>query len=552
MGKKIILFLEIFIIFMAIMVLGLVYLEDQNKNESFYADNIYQLGGWELLDLEGNKSDVSLPVRLSDKEPRTIIQRKLKEDISGAPFLLFYSEHASIKVYSDDRLIYEYSNKKDGLFPLEGDGYHLIKLSFNEQGSIITIVQDMAVEKYMGRLSEVYLTDKASAMLSIIKWNTVGIITCILILALSVILIFLWMATKNIIGDNRLLNLSVFAFSIFLWSANETMMTQLVMGHLKMIMVISYFSIMLLPIPILHFFTKSGNLRIRYISSKLIYLPIVNFVLVNIIQFLKIRDYSEMLFTSHLIILSVIVMMILGQIPSKGDKFDFSKLFVGEAGIKFGIIGFFFMSLMIMMDLGFYYFGDMRDNAMFSRIGILFYIIALCIDTLEKTFQMVMLGQKADDYKYIAYHDKLTNVRSRAFYNEELLKIDNNPGIRKHTGILLVDINDLKVINDSYGHEAGDKYILESVVFLMNYIKGMGSVYRIGGDEFVVITHDDKSEEIILSLNRMEEYMKQNNEISFAFGYAVFDEHFDIDINDTVKRADELMYERKNKMKNKI
>jgi len=58
MGKKIILFLEIFIIFMAIMVLGLVYLEDQNKNESFYADNIYQLGGWELLDLEGNKSDV--------------------------------------------------------------------------------------------------------------------------------------------------------------------------------------------------------------------------------------------------------------------------------------------------------------------------------------------------------------------------------------------------------------------------------------------------------------------------------------------------------------
>jgi diguanylate cyclase (GGDEF)-like protein len=549
MGKKIILFLEIFIIFMAIMVLGLVYLEDQNKNESFYADNIYQLGGWQLLDLEGNASDISLPVRLSEKEPRTIIQRKLKEDISGAPFLLFYSAHASIKVYSDDRLIYEYSNKKGGFFPLEGNGYHLIKLDFNDQGSMITIVQDMAVEKYMGRLSEVYLTDKASAMISIIKWNTVGIITCILILALSVILIFLWMATKNIIGDNRLLNLSIFAFLIFLWSANETMMTQLVMGHLKLIMVISYFSIMLLPIPILHFFTKSGNLRIRYISSKFIYLPIVNFVLVNIIQFLKIRDYSEMLFTSHLIILSVIVMMILGQIPSKGDKFDFSKLFVGEAGIKFGIIGFFFMSLMIMMDLGFYYFGDMRDNAMFSRIGILFYIIALCIDTLEKTFQMVMLGQKADDYKYIAYHDKLTNVRSRAFYNEELLKIDNNPGIRKHTGILLVDINDLKVINDSYGHEAGDKYILESVVFLMKYIKGMGSVYRIGGDEFVVITHDDRSEEIVLSLNRMEEDMKQNNDISFAFGYAVYDEHFDVDINDTVKRADELMYERKNKMK---
>jgi len=132
-----------------------------------------------------------LPVRLSDKEPRTIIQRKLKEDISGAPFLLFYSAHASIKVYSDDRLIYEYSNKKGGFFPLEGNGYHLIKLDFNDQGSMITIVQDMAVEKYMGRLSEVYLTDKASAMISIIKWNTVGIITCILILALSVIDFFM-------------------------------------------------------------------------------------------------------------------------------------------------------------------------------------------------------------------------------------------------------------------------------------------------------------------------------------------------------------------------
>ena len=115
----------------------------------------------------------------------------------------------------------------------------------------------------------------------------------------------------------------------------------------------------------------------------------------------------------------------------------------------------------------------------------------------------------------------------------------------------MLDVNNLKQINDNLGHEEGDKIIVGCCYTLC---KGFSHspVFRIGGDEFVAIIEGDDYE------NRLQIYDKlRRNEIevknvkyNFAVGMATFEPGSDHCFNDTFKRADQDMYLNKKAMKN--
>ena len=120
----------------------------------------------------------------------------------------------------------------------------------------------------------------------------------------------------------------------------------------------------------------------------------------------------------------------------------------------------------------------------------------------------------------------------------------------------MFDVNNLKLVNDSMGHDAGDDYLIRACKLICNVFKH-SPVYRIGGDEFVAILSGedyDNRKELLNKLNSlMSPYSDKaplpSDYISVACGISEYIYPRDCSIVDIIKRADEKMYEVKAEMK---
>ena len=161
--------------------------------------------------------------------------------------------------------------------------------------------------------------------------------------------------------------------------------------------------------------------------------------------------------------------------------------------------------------------------------------------------------------KDISNHDALTRVLSRISYDNQITQLDRNirdtpDAIR--FAVCECDLNNLKIINDSFGHDKGDEYIINCCKTICNIFKH-SPVYRIGGDEFVAILNSDDYDNLEriklivddLTKSEMLKPCTLAEKKSFAAGFAVYDSTIDKCFNDVIKRADTEMYENKKMLK---
>lgn len=186
-------------------------------------------------------------------------------------------------------------------------------------------------------------------------------------------------------------------------------------------------------------------------------------------------------------------------------------------------------------------------------------------DQIENLFatrqELISTREHADIMSEMANRDALTGIRNKRGYETEIQRI--NKGIamgNTKVGVVMVDMNDLKEVNDRYGHEKGDKVICSLCDMLCSVFK-RSPVFRIGGDEFVVVVSnydytnlERNVEKFMASVehNINESELEPWERASAAIGYAIFEEDKDIAIEDTLKRADEKMYACKQEMKEKF
>lgn len=145
-----------------------------------------------------------------------------------------------------------------------------------------------------------------------------------------------------------------------------------------------------------------------------------------------------------------------------------------------------------------------------------------------------------NELEELSFHDTLTGLYNRNYYNNYVDKFVIEPNNKM--GIIFGDINGLKIQNDNYGHESGDRLIKETSVFLMDNLDGL--IFRIGGDEFVCfydnITKTDFDNIVANLINKID----QTESISISIG-TTWSENFD-DIQHIIAYADKNMYENKN------
>ena len=112
------------------------------------------------------------------------------------------------------------------------------------------------------------------------------------------------------------------------------------------------------------------------------------------------------------------------------------------------------------------------------------------------------------------------------------------------------DINGLKYVNDTQGHAAGDQLIKDACALICEYFD-KESVYRVGGDEFVIILEGDDCKTLTEKIDELDRIVEANiakDAVVISFGYAHL-EQGDGRLRDVFDRADQMMYERKEALK---
>ena len=173
---------------------------------------------------------------------------------------------------------------------------------------------------------------------------------------------------------------------------------------------------------------------------------------------------------------------------------------------------------------------------------------------VETTEELSHARAQVDIEAEIARKDALTGIRNQNAYEEELRRLERQleEGYTKF-GFAVVDLNYLKSINDSYGHEYGNITIKECCGLVCR-VFSHSPVFRIGGDEFVVILENEDYEQVeklAAEFNRLQKREKKEpwKRVSAAIGYALYDETKDESVEDAFSRADKAMYTRKREMK---
>jgi diguanylate cyclase (GGDEF)-like protein len=145
--------------------------------------------------------------------------------------------------------------------------------------------------------------------------------------------------------------------------------------------------------------------------------------------------------------------------------------------------------------------------------------------------------------------DPLTGVRNRMAFSQAIRAAEGE----KDVGLVMIDLNGLKDVNDSMGHASGDRYLVAAAQVVGDAFRGMGSVFRIGGDEFCVICPSTTEEGIDERLHAFVGAMRKHDaecdyRFSIAYGSAMR-EPGDLDLFATLSRADALMYRDKERTK---
>ena len=198
-----------------------------------------------------------------------------------------------------------------------------------------------------------------------------------------------------------------------------------------------------------------------------------------------------------------------------------------------------------------------KDNLVTILLfGILVVLIILLMLIRSIRFQRTAIKEhhKVEGLNKKVFVDALTNVRNKGAFDEYIQKLQKeiDETGEANFAIGMLDCDNLKKINDKYGHDKGDIY-LKGAAQLICHCFRHSSVFRIGGDEFVVIIENEdfrSMEGMIKSFYRRKKEIcelaeNEWDEVNISIGVAIYDPELDETLEDTMRRADKIMYDNK-------
>lgn len=190
---------------------------------------------------------------------------------------------------------------------------------------------------------------------------------------------------------------------------------------------------------------------------------------------------------------------------------------------------------------GHYLWLEAVGNPVFDEEGL---VSGVVFSTRDITERKLMENQ----LRYYSLYDTLTGLYNRAYFEQEMLRIEKGRSVS--TGLIICDIDGLKFVNDTLGHEVGDALLIAAAGVFKKSFRSGDMVARIGGDEFAVLLPNSSREEVEKAVRRIKNAVERHNAgnpdlpLSISVGFTVRNDDI-LKMSELFKAADNNMYREK-------
>lgn len=468
--------------------------------------------------------------------------------------LIFRTKDVYAKVFIDDVLIYQ-TNVADGKYYNRSPGNIWNKVFIDEldSGKMLRLQLDVVYDINAITADHFFLGEGASIVSYIVKNKMVAIIVSFAMILVGIFMIFIDLNSRHhtSITKHGLLYLGIYALLVGIWSLLETNVVQFFVADQRIIQVMNNMIMIVDSLPLFLYLDCEYELFKHKPIKWMCCLNLGYIIVCLFTQILGIADFHELLIGAHIALIFNSILffgwIVLTAIRFKGEKDDRVAIFFQVTGM-----GALFFSAII--EFVKYKEGDFSDRAGFIRIGILIFVILYGIGNQIQAGRLMRRGLKYEVIRKLAYRDGLTSVENRTAYLEKIEAYSKSN--QEQMGIVFLDINDLKKVNDNYGHETGDLLIVEASKLIKNSFGLYGNTYRIGGDEFCVVFDDNEGHDLNKTYEEAANiFFKKVEEINekqilpinlmIAHGFSICKGTDNEKIQSAISEADHSMYKNK-------
>ena len=535
-----------FLLFLLIVVVTICVGFSRHDSSLFNNEPVYSMNdGWKMEFPDGTSVPATLPIRLSNPPKEGIrLSKQLPEQLEGINSICIRSVQEGIEAYIGNKQIYSFG-MEDAQRPFgksSGNAFNIIRLPSEASGQEIILHITFPYNRSGEVIHEVTGGTKASLLFHIIRQNGLGLLISAIIFILGIFILAVYYIVKHFFRLERPIKyLAWFSILVSIWLASESKLGEFFTGNGTLIYFLAFESLMLFPIPLLLYIGAIPRFHYKKVIYGFVWLFIVNDVLLTTLQLFNIVDFYRTFYITHILIAAGCLFLLISFLL---EIFRYKNPDVRLTGAAL-----LFLLAFSIVEFANFYFTLGTHIGVFMYFGILIFIVVLLIGAVSHIIRLMRLSERASYYQKLAMTDTMTQCKNRTAYLNEIEKLP----LSENIAVILTDVNNLKKINDSYGHVAGDQAIINSSKCLCQAFKDT-SCYRIGGDEFLCIVQDWTADEVDQAISEfIEACEKENNncpyEFHVAIGYAFYSPNIDKGIMDTIERADKKMYLIKGKMK---
>lgn len=512
------------------------------------------------LDREGTQAvDVKKLGEYMDAESGVLSMYYQLPEMEKDASLVYRSKDVYTRILIDEEVIYETTPYESQFYNKSpGNLWNVLTVNSKYSGKCLELQISMVYDTKAITVDCLLLGDKADIILGLFADNIFGIIVSLLLVLLGVVLIVVdFLPSYGLAKKHHgLWWIGVYALFTGAWSLIETNIVQFCVKDMRILQLIDNMIMMIDTLPLILYIDSEYKILKNKAMRALAYIGVGYIFLCVFEQYRGIKDMHYMLNNGLYIMIitdfAMCIWLIIQFFKLKKAKEPVLNCFLMIMGLVSCCSCSIFETLRSLQV-------DRMDRAGLLRIGMLGLCICFAIGSQVQTYKVMEQGLKYDLISKLAYSDGLTGLGNRTAYLEQLDEYGKHPKEAMQLGIVYLDVNNLKIVNDNYGHEYGDELIKIVAQIIDGSFGHFGKSYRIGGDEFCVLITDKELEEkyqkgleifnnLIDETNGAKSYMF---DVQIAHGFAICKELTSEKIEEAIANADCQMYHNKTELKRK-
>lgn len=559
-GKTILTILYLLGLVGMLSIVFLICISREKQEENVKAETYKDITTAWTLDREGTQMvDVKKLGEYMDPERGVLSMYYQLPEMDADVSLVYRSKDVYTRILIDGEVVYETSVYESRLYNRSpGNLWNVLNINSKYSGKCLELQITMVYDTNAITVDSLLLGDKADIILGIFADNMFGIIVSLLLMLLGVVLIVVdclpsYGRSKK---HHGLWWVGIYALLTGVWSLIETNVVQFCVDDMRILQLVNNMIMMLDTIPLILYLNTEYKILKNRAMRVLAYIGVGYILLCVAVQYSGIKDLHHMLNGALYIMVitdfAMCIWLFVRFFKLKKENKPVLNCFLMFFGLTSCCSGTVFETVRSLQV-------DRMDRAGIIRIGMLMLCICFAIGSQIDTYKIVEQGLKYDLISKLAYSDGLTGLGNRTAYLEQLEEYGSNPREIMQLGIVYLDVNNLKMVNDNQGHEYGDGLIRGAAKIIEGSFGQFGKSYRIGGDEFcVLISGLDVKEKYEKGVSVFQQLLEKENkvklymcDVQIAHGFAICKELTKEKIEEAIAIADSEMYQNKTELKSR-